>query len=533
MTDSQLVPLEEEALRERFETSACKTTEEIEKLAVREDLSEYDRVCFLLQSANPLQRSCGISAVVPLVEALQSAPPPPQPPQQPMSPKTPTTAGRGGPTTTTPSAPDLISRMIAAATPGPRTTRDHVVSAADALAQLLAKKWVGAAQAREAVLPLTTRIIKSAADADVLRDWGQVLFALFSAMPEPALHAAGVIQFVVSMGDPQNASPVRLLSCGAVGALARSAPTLAASLVEQALALSQDVDFEVRASMPAALDSLSRALGPSAAKKVVLPALLELLDDEAAVARQRAFEAVVGLVPFFDPQTQDHAVIPRLRAFCRDPPEDVVLTIATKFGQLLCNVQGMLATQDLLAMSHLFRQLAARRAPDVRRACAFNMPAVILALGAERFPADLKQIFIALSLDSAASVRRSIAAGFHEVVRLLSKQLSSHVRDVFFRLLQDSPEVVDPMIENIPTIARCFESESLVFQGAFFAALIESNDKLVASRDWRMHERLVWQFQNVFSFVPSPQIIEKLVPALLDIMAGNVRQFSSSPHHCR
>jgi hypothetical protein len=77
------------------------------------------------------------------------------------------------------------------------------------------------------------------------------------------------------------------------------------------------------------------------------------------------------------------------------------------------------------------------------------------------------------------------------------------------------------MLENVSIIARGFETESLVFQNAFFAALIECNDKLIASRDWRTHERLVKQFASLHSFCPPALVMDKLVTLLFDVMSGN------------
>jgi hypothetical protein len=166
---SSLKALEEVAMHERFETGACKSTEEIEKLAMREDLGEFDRVLLLLQSANPLQRLCGISAAVPLVPSLPQ--PPPTTTTSPMTPKSPA-ASRGRASLSSASASAsvespveaIVLRLVAAATPGPRTTRDHQMAVADAFAQLLAARYVPPQMARDVVLPLTTRAIKAAGD---------------------------------------------------------------------------------------------------------------------------------------------------------------------------------------------------------------------------------------------------------------------------------------------------------------------------------------------------------------------------------
>lgn len=234
---------------ERFAEGAARTAEELERLTLREDLPEPERVSLLLQSAYALQRLCGLSAVPALLS------------QQGQSAQT---------------RENILSLFASAAAPtGPKASHEQQLVAAEAVSIMLSvSASVTPGQAAETLLPLAMRCVRAAADSDVLDSWGTVLLALFRSLPADALRPAEMLPFVARMADPQNAVAVRVLCCGAVARLAQCAPALAGGLAEQALTLAHDVDFVVRAAIAAAADALARALGPLAAKRVVLPALL-------------------------------------------------------------------------------------------------------------------------------------------------------------------------------------------------------------------------------------------------------------------
>eukprot|EP00727_Mastigamoeba_balamuthi_P010362 m51a1_g5949 hypothetical protein (459) ;mRNA; r:133019-135369 len=237
----------------------------------------------------------------------------------------------------------------------------------------------------------------------------RLLLSAMEILPEQSLRSCKTEELILQLADLQQTTAARSLACQIIGT---------------------DVDFE----------------------------------DEAAVVRQHAFQTLTNLATFFDPQTQDHAVVPVIKTICREPPEDLLPTLAQLFGLLLFSVKEVMMGPDLQHLLGIYRSMASRKSIDIRRWCAYNMPAVVSFVGTEGFTQEVRDTFVALCADSSPAVRRTIAAGFHEVAAMVGRQQSTQIRDMYARLLQDTPEVLEPMVDHISETLAILDNEDAAHQ---------------------------------------------------------------------
>ncbi|KAG8308537.1 Serine/threonine-protein phosphatase 4 regulatory subunit 4, partial [Homalodisca vitripennis] len=102
----------------------------------------------------------------------------------------------------------------------------------------------------------------------------------------------------------------------------------------------------------------------------------------------------------------------------------------------------------------------ALRLTECRLNCAYNFPAMVL------FSQDLKQELIDalisvmrnLASDSFCQVRKKIASGFYEVMKLMPKWQAA-LKVEFIRLLKDDIDIVlEGLVPNVPDILLSMSS---------------------------------------------------------------------------
>jgi len=86
---------------------------------------------------------------------------------------------------------------------------------------------------------------------------------------------------------------------------------------------------------------------------------------------------------------------------------------------------------------------------EVNFFCAFNFPAVALALGPERWN-ELVDCFNTLARDPKFPVRRTLASSLHTVARIIGPELTERdLVPVANSLLKDLDEVKTPLLKNL------------------------------------------------------------------------------------
>lgn len=90
--------------------------------------------------------------------------------------------------------------------------------------------------------------------------------------------------------------------------------------------------------------------------------------------------------------------------------------------------------------------------------CAFNIPAVALTLGRDRWP-ELRDLYRSLARDSSCKVRRTLAASIGEIAKIIGSEYAKEdLLDVWWSSIDaDETEVRLKAIECIATFVRALE----------------------------------------------------------------------------
>lgn len=315
----------------------------------------------------------------------------------------------------------------------------------------------------------------------------------------------------------------RVFACTLMGHMCRrlSADQVISSILTKALAMCQDTNIAVRCEMCTQLGEVARAIGLENAKTRVTAELFELLSDEERLVSRAAFSCLIDLIELFDAPYRREHFFPIIKSYISSPPEEVLSLLIEEFGRFLWKIRSDIQShEDITLFATFFRQSSQKSDAEVRRMCAFNLPAVVASLPLSAYTSHIHHCTKALSTDSHTPVRRAVAGGFHELVTLLGDKAASLLCDTFAVIAQDpSIEVRTMLMKNAPQVLQTFSSQLRTEKerDAFFLALVPAllSFDQQCPKDWRKSIMLLDVLSKSHEYYNGQVLFEKFIPPLL------------------
>eukprot|EP00997_Jenningsia_sp_PLL12_P011263 NODE_87_length_2595_cov_39.214847_g81_i0.p1 GENE.NODE_87_length_2595_cov_39.214847_g81_i0~~NODE_87_length_2595_cov_39.214847_g81_i0.p1 ORF type:complete len:719 (+),score=192.33 NODE_87_length_2595_cov_39.214847_g81_i0:349-2505(+) len=357
--------------------------------------------------------------------------------------------------------------------------------------------------------------------------WNDTLLEATRHLPADFLESK-VLGFALQIGELTEAQESRRLCCALIGSLAGrlSGPVFEESLLSKALSFCQDTDYTVRAAMCRQLHPVSRAIGLSRTKELIIKELVELLADEEPEVSRSALSTLTDMMEFLDSEFRKQSILPLVRNYVANTPPELHQLLLQVFGKVLWQLSGEIQSdEDILLFCNFFKTAAQRTDQDLQAAtcrglCAYNFPAVVKSIGAKKYSVYLSSTYKALCEDSTVLVRRRMAAGFHEVcVALGDKALT--LKDSLLSLVQDSDIAVrEAIFEHISDILFHFKKisneDKQVLTGCVNPICVyESSIK----SSWRRTSMLLDHFEHFPEFCSPDTLHDKFIPILFRHLA--------------
>ncbi|KEG14352.1 serine/threonine-protein phosphatase 4 regulatory subunit 4 [Trypanosoma grayi] len=375
------------------------------------------------------------------------------------------------------------------------------------------------AVARELLMVTSTML--SVKTAEIRIAWNQLFLAFIDYLNTKQLDN-DVVPLALKKSEHVEPQDQRELSCDLIGAVCRHLPrdTVERKLMNKVLALCQDTNVGVRRHMCQQLGIVARSLGVEKAKEKIAMELFELLNDEDQSVSRAAFSCLVDLVEFFGPAYRREHLYPIIKGFISHPPEEVVSLIVGEFGRFLWEIKADIQTnEDVMLFANFYQNSTLKGDDTTRHVCAYNLPSVTASLPISVFPTNLAPCCEALATDSCEPVRRSIAAGLHELVSLLGDKAAVYLRKPFLELLGDSQKsVLKALSTHTNILLDCFVQQlKPTDRVAFFSSTEEILLRLAAraERDWRIMDYVLKIVSSYYKELQETTLHEKFLPLLL------------------
>lgn len=314
----------------------------------------------------------------------------------------------------------------------------------------------------------------------------------------------------------------RVLACTMMGRMCTrlNAEQVTKSILSKALAMCQDTNVAVRCEMCTQLREVARSIGLEQAKQRVTAELFELLSDEERLVSRAAFSCLIDLIEFFDAPYRREHFFPIIKSYISSPPEEVLSLLIEEFGRFLWKIRSDIqSSDDVTLFASFFRQSTQKADAEVRRMCAYNLPAVVASLPSTAYASTLHACTKSLSVDSHTPVRRAIAAGLHEIANLLQDKAAFYLCDIFSVISQDpSMEVRTVLMRQAPSVLQTFSAQLRVERerDAFFMSLIaglQSFDQQ-SQKDWRKTAMLLEAYKSFPEYYSGTVLFDMFIPTL-------------------
>ncbi|XP_053301311.1 serine/threonine-protein phosphatase 4 regulatory subunit 4 isoform X1 [Pleuronectes platessa] len=506
----ELHELHELAFIERPIRRSLKTAEEIEQLTVDEDLSDIERAVYLLSVGQEVQRASVISNLPSLVR------------QNPA---------------------ETFRRVV------PKVR--EVLNGSGAEIQLLAAASFLTILQDDIILihTHTYSILKTVLlhlnhrDPVVSNAWLETLLSAIDSLPKETIKQEVLIPL---LHQSQLSHPLhtRLASCHILGKVACKFDShiVKKELLPLARSLCQDLEFEVRACMCRQLESIARATWVDNTRTELLPELVKLARDEESSVCLAAFDTIINLMEMIDNDDRLHVVVPLVMSVCEASShgdETILASLSFQFGKLCSGLAGSLSDEQKARLLQRFKLLCVtglqteeqlttdiNESKLIRCNCCYNFPAMMVFAGSTHFLSELYPNFSALCCDPDVCVRRSAAASFHQVVKLLGSNVQVLHKELLLLLQDDALEVLDALMNHLEETLEAVLSrgENLMLDDTFpelLAALLLAEQKVGCSLRWRLHEKLLQRYSCLARLLPGEVLHQSFSPRIFIILTTN------------
>ncbi|KAM9420975.1 serine/threonine-protein phosphatase 4 regulatory subunit 4 isoform 1-T3 [Salvelinus alpinus] len=515
----QVDDLQDLTFIERPIRRSLKTAEEIEKLTVDEDLNDIERAVYLLSSGQDVQRASVIINLPNLV--------------------------RQNPAETFRRVVPKVREVLHVA------GADMQLAAAGSFLTLLQDDIVLIQTHTHSILQIVLLNLDHR-DTVVSNAWLETLLSAIDALPKETIRQE-ILSPLVSKAQLSQSLQARLASCRILGKVACKfeSPIVKKDLLPLVRSLCQDVEYEVRSCMCRQLENIARGIGLDHTKAAVLPELVELARDEGSTVRLAAFDTIINLLEMFDSDDRTRVIFPLVKTFCEKcfkADEAVLASLSFQYGKLCHGLSASFTEEQHLWFLEFYKKLCVlglqhenghsdnqvypleleSKYALVRRNCAYNFPAMVLFADPNHFLTELYPTFSSLCHDPEITVRRTMAEGFHEIVKLLGPNVHFIHKELVVLLQDDSLEVLDALLSHLQETLELATSrgegpgpESKLIVPELVPALAAAEQKAALSLRWRVHERLLQRYACLPRVVSADQIYFRFLQRMFAIVTTN------------
>uniref|UniRef100_A0A3Q3XC71 Uncharacterized protein n=1 Tax=Mola mola TaxID=94237 RepID=A0A3Q3XC71_MOLML len=322
--------------------------------------------------------------------------------------------------------------------------------------------------------------------------WLETLLSAINALPKETIKQEQVLNPLLCQSQLCHSPQARLASCRILGKVAAKfdSQRVKKELLPLVRSLCQDVEFEVRACMCRQLEIIARAAVDDT-RTELLPELVELAEDEESSVRLAAFDTIINLMEIMD-SDRLHVVVPLVMSVCEvssQADEAVVASLSFQFGKLCSGLTAMVVFSD-----------------------------------STHFPSELYPSFSSLCGDPEVSVRRSAAASYHQVVKLLGSNVQLVHKELLALLQDDALEVLDALMnhleETLEVVLGRGENPALDNK-ELLSALLMAEQKVGCSLRWRLHEKLLQRYSCLARLLPGELLHQSFSPRIFIILTTN------------
>eukprot|EP00285_Hemiselmis_virescens_P015271 CAMPEP_0173385842 /NCGR_PEP_ID=MMETSP1356-20130122/8439_1 /TAXON_ID=77927 ORGANISM="Hemiselmis virescens, Strain PCC157" /NCGR_SAMPLE_ID=MMETSP1356 /ASSEMBLY_ACC=CAM_ASM_000847 /LENGTH=611 /DNA_ID=CAMNT_0014341827 /DNA_START=74 /DNA_END=1906 /DNA_ORIENTATION=- len=289
----------------------------------------------------------------------------------------------------------------------------------------------------------------------------------------------------------------------------------------EVITLAEDAMFRVRKCAALYIGKVARWSAKGYAISDLFPVYLALAEDEIWGVRKACAESMSDVAASLTPDVRQEKLLPLVETFTSDVSRWVRNAAFQHLGPLIATLSAQEVTPNLLS---LYSSMAMGKGNggagdnEMPNFCAYNFPAVVLAVGREGWPM-LQEAYHELVKDIQWKVRRTLSFSMHEIALILGPELTASsllgAMDVF---LKDLDEVKIGVLQNLSKILGVLEPSAR----ASYVELICSLE--MESDNWRFRHLLAVQLGELFALFGEEVVETELYPIFVKLLRDPVAE---------
>ena len=438
---------------------------------------------------------------------------------------------------------------------------DYHLLMAEQLPQLLRESVVSEHLFLKLVFPTVIQGLQSR-NSTISQAWNNCLLEVLPFLPKEVLKS-DILPIVRRNSDLRQTVQTRTFSCRLVSKMAEHYET---SLIMQDLVpiikhLCQDIEYEVRWNMGVSLVPIVASVDSKTTVNILLPELIELTNDEEKIVKFKALATLVDFVSYLDEESILSTVLPTVDRYIESTSlkhDPNIVEVSRVFGALCYHLGSHLTEDQKNYYLSFFRKLSTNGLTDsgsgsktekyrrdsthfmpsnktqesdmnvdCRQYAAFNFPAILRFCGTNDFSTQLERSLTSLATDPAVPVRRTIAVGFHEVVKYMSPK-SVVLENTLYQLLSDdNVEIKSAVTKHLDIIIIYMYDSSISdvtrksMQEKIAEAIIDCYEALRVSHDWRATANIIRHFCSIPNCFTDEITYRKIYPLVNEVVASH------------
>ncbi|KAK3799239.1 hypothetical protein RRG08_054366 [Elysia crispata] len=430
---------------------------------------------------------------------------------------------------------------------------DMQLAAATAFLQILERKLVSVDEYKKTFLQTILASVDNK-NEDVAQAWLETLLSCIDLLPKDVVKK-DVLSIAVNKGQLSQTLQARLSCCKILGKVSSKFENFVVKndVLPVVLSLCGDVEYDVRACMCQRLDVVAHGLGLELTKSKLLPQLIELSEDESQSVICACLETTANIIGMLDREANVNAILPMVKELLEKAISNVdsSLPVAAKlFGRFCHSLLEYMTVEDKTYFQEYFKKLCkigvtekknkedssklmvaldifeatTDTGTEARMNAAYNFPALVLFIGAKLFRLELYPCFSQLCRDPHVAVRKTIAAGFHEVAKLLGTNVGIIFPELNSLLNDADVEVLKAIVPNFKDIVaplaqlgvdQFTEHRAHAVQDVV-TNFLRGESIVFQAPCWRTQEAMLCSMQSLHQLCNNDFLYNRVMPILID-----------------
>eukprot|EP01130_Rhizamoeba_saxonica_P014897 TRINITY_DN6580_c0_g1_i2.p1 TRINITY_DN6580_c0_g1~~TRINITY_DN6580_c0_g1_i2.p1 ORF type:complete len:492 (-),score=114.85 TRINITY_DN6580_c0_g1_i2:25-1500(-) len=285
--------------------------------------------------------------------------------------------------------------------------------------------------------------------------------------------------------------------------------------IELYIKLEKSSHFRVRKAVASNIENICSVLGPDKTKETILPLFTGLCEDSIWGVRKACAESLVVISTYMDSETRNSRLVTIFKGLIQDKSRWVRSAAFQALGHFISTFEGD-NLDSFLFESYLDMAVETKEfGNDNVYSCAYNFPAVLHTIGAERWD-ELSEVYSTLVSNEAVKVRRSLSFSLHVIADILGQEVvEESLISTFDIFLKDLSEVRIGVITNLAQFLKilCPETRSK------YLNIIKD---IAESEDWRFRRLITLQLHELSKLYEPEFVFSTIIPSIFCLIRDDV-----------